>query len=86
MTTATKKKKLPPMSDSPNTNCLAEFQCPECGSFGPFDLDVTIRTTVTMTDMGTDYEGGDTEWDGKSPCRCCECDHEGTAKQFTSRR
>lgn len=70
-------------SESPNTNCLAGLRCPECGSYGPFWINVTIHAEVLMCDDGTeDTKTQNTDWDDESDFRCSECRHTGTGKDF----
>lgn len=66
---------------NPNTNCLAGKRCPECGSYGPFNIQVTVMMEVS--DDGTGDPTGDTEWDEQSPCECRECSHTATVAEFT---
>ncbi|PKM46904.1 MAG: hypothetical protein CVV05_00370 [Gammaproteobacteria bacterium HGW-Gammaproteobacteria-1] len=64
-----------------NTNCLEGMRCPspECGSEGAFRI--VGLTTATMGDDGADeYEG--LEYDGKAPCRCVACGHQGIVAEF----
>lgn len=66
-----------------NCNILDEMQCPECGSAGPFY--VNIQTIAEVDDEGIDY---DTEVmiDGKHNMLGsfvkCECDHTGIEHDF----
>jgi DNA-directed RNA polymerase subunit RPC12/RpoP len=64
-----------------NDNCLQDMACPECGSRAMFRITSTIVAEVC--DSGTDRDESDCEWDGKSDCRCGECDHSGTVDEFT---
>lgn len=64
-----------------NSNCLEGMRCPnpECASEGPFEI--TGLTTAKMFDDGADsYEG--LEYDGKAPCKCVGCGHEGVVAEF----
>jgi hypothetical protein len=62
-----------------NTNCLAGIRCPECGSEGPFIIEVTQQ--VVMSDDGSeDY--CPLHWDEESYMQCVECDFDGTAADF----
>ena len=63
-----------------NTNCLKGIQCPECGSEGPFVIEVS--TTVLMSDDGWDEHVSDTIWEDTSYCRCDDCDHVGEVADF----
>ena len=67
------------MITNPNTNCLAGFQCPECGSHGPFLIEVTTR--MLFFDAGSDVHE-DTCWSGNSACSCHDCGHECTVDSF----
>ena len=37
---------------NPNVNCLQGKRCPECGSFGPLEITVSMR--LLLYDNGTD--------------------------------
>ncbi len=39
-------------STNSNDNCLEGKRCPNCGSYGPFELVVSLR--VSLYDSGTD--------------------------------
>lgn len=67
--------------DNPNENCLEGMKCPKCGSFGPFNILVTQTGWTSVSDDGTDYIDGDTEWDNASPCEC-GCGHSATVAEF----
>jgi hypothetical protein len=69
--------------ENPNENCLAGMACPRCGDFGPFKIHVTQSGMAEVADDGTDFAGGDTEWDDDSACRCLACGHEATVRQFS---
>lgn len=64
----------------PNTGCLEGFCCPECGSEGPFDIEIT--TTARVYDSGA-CDTTDHEWDDDSPCECVECGHAARVEDFT---
>lgn len=66
-----------------NTNCLAGFKCPWCGSEGPFVIEVS--QTVLMHDDGWDEHVSDSTWDGTSYCRCDECERAGKVADFKVR-
>lgn len=65
-----------------NTNCLEGFQCPQCESYGPFRIEVTM--TVLMYDEGSEDDdmSCDQHWGSDSYCACHECHYHGTAKDF----
>ena len=68
-------------SVNPNVNCLEGKRCPECGSYGPFEVVVSMR--VLLYGDGTDNaDGGTTEYGDDAPttCRCCQ--HEGKFGDF----
>lgn len=70
-------------TSGPNTNCLQDMRCPECGSYGPFWISVTILGTVLMSDAGTIEERIDsTDWEDNDSCRCADCGYDGVAKDF----
>jgi hypothetical protein len=70
--------------DNPNENCLEGKKCPECDSYGSFDVRCSLWQNVA--DDGTDYPHdkmlGDVEYDGNSDAKCCECGHEGKWSDF----
>ena len=67
--------------DNPNVNFLGGKRCPECGSYGPFEIVVSRR--VLLYDNGTDdAEDGSTEFDDNSPTTCQACQHEGKFGDF----
>jgi hypothetical protein len=66
---------------NPNVNCLQGKRCPECGSFGPLEITVSMR--LLLYDNGTDNaEDGATEYGEDTPVTCCACQHEGTFGEF----
>lgn len=67
------------MSANPNENCLEGWQCPHCGSYGPFK--VVGSAWFTVSDDGTD-DHEDVEWTDDSPAECVTCGYAGTVKQF----
>jgi len=66
----------------PNDNCLAGFICPKCGY--DTDLRIEVLRWVRVSDDGTEDEGGDTEWNDKSPCACGnpDCAYTATVGDF----
>ena len=62
-----------------NTNVLIGFQCPNCGSLGPFQI--AAKSWFKVYDSGTG-SFTDVEWDDDSAVICCACYHEGTVKSF----
>lgn len=70
-------------NENPNTNCLDGFQCPSCGSYGPFRIYVTISGPAMIYDQGSDDCVGDAVWDDASSCECRECGHIGKVRDFT---
>lgn len=67
------------MSGNPNENCLLGFECQECGSFGPFRVEVT--TMMELTDAGSLHHG-DFDYEGDSRCECMTCDHSAKVRDF----
>ena len=68
-------------SISPNVNCLEGKRCPECGSYGPFEVQVSMR--VLLRDSGTDdAEDGSTWYDDDAPTKCDSCQREGKFGDF----
>ncbi len=67
------------MSTEKNTNVLIGFECPECGSLGPFQI--AAKSWFQVSDSGTDSHS-DVEWEKDSAVICCGCNHEGTVKSF----
>lgn len=69
-----------PRDDNPNENCLVDMQCPNCGAFAPFTIEVV--TTVKVYDSGTDAPEGDMAWDDSASCSCISCGHAATVAEF----
>lgn len=66
---------------SPNHNCLGGKRCPRCGSYGPFEIVVSMR--VLLNDTGAeDAEDGSMEFDGASPAKCDACQYQGKFADF----
>jgi len=57
------------------------MQCPSCGHDDELMIEAVIHTTVRLHDDGTDNDGGDTEWDGKSGASCSHCGWRGTVDE-----
>lgn len=71
-----------PNNKNPNSNCLDGFECPACGSYGPFYIRATVTGETLVSDDGTEGVMGDVEWDDNSACRCADCGHPGTVREF----
>jgi len=72
-------------SKNPNTNCLENRRCPECGSYGPFE--VWAWQLVRVHDDGTDEcKMGGPDWEEVSLTTCCECDKDGEWQDFEDYR
>lgn len=69
-------------AENPNQNCLEGMSCPKCGDFGPFKIFVTQSGMTEVSDDGTDFINGDTEWDEDSDCECIACGHSAKVRQF----
>lgn len=66
-----------------NTNCLAGLQCPNCGSFGPYQI--AAKCFAEVTDDGV-QDTADFEWEGNSWCRCVVCSFQKKVKDFEPKR
>jgi hypothetical protein len=67
--------------EAPNVNCLAGKRCPKCGSFGPLEVQVSMR--VLLYDEGTDdADDGSVEFDDGSAAMCYACQYEGKLRDF----
>jgi hypothetical protein len=67
-----------------NVNCLAGKRCPKCGSFGPLEVQVSMR--VLLFDEGTDdADDGSVEFDDGSAAMCYACRYEGKLGDFDVR-
>jgi hypothetical protein len=66
----------------PNNNCLEGFQCPQCDSYAPFNIEAKI--VVEVHDDGTSAANDryDTEWDNDSWCQCVQCSKIGKVRDF----
>lgn len=67
---------------NPNENCLQGFECPQCGSYGPFRIHATVNGETLVSDDGTEGVEGDVEWEDSSTCSCTDCGHSGTVRDF----
>ena len=68
-----------------NVNCLDGKRCPNCGSYGPFEIVVSKR--VLLCDDGIDYaRDGAAEYDDDVPARCDACQFEGKFGDFGAAR
>jgi hypothetical protein len=66
---------------SPNVNCLEGKRCPGCGSYGPFEVLVSMR--VMLHDSGTrDAKDGSVWYDDKAPAKCDACGYAGKFCNF----
>jgi len=66
---------------NPNVNCLDGKRCPKCGSYGPFEVVVSMR--VLLHDSGADdAEDGSIEFDDTALAACYACRHEGRFGTF----
>ena len=69
---------------NPNVNCLDGKRCPKCGSYGPFEVVVSMR--VLLCDDGSDdAEDGTIEYDDESPAACYSCHYEAKFGDFDVR-
>lgn len=69
---------------NPNVNCLAGKRCPKCGSYGPFEVVVSMK--VLLCDNGSDdSEDGTIEYDDESPAACYSCHYEAKFGDFDVR-
>jgi hypothetical protein len=69
---------------SPNVNCLDGKRCPKCGSYGPFEVVVSMR--VLLYDNGSDdAEDGSIEYDDNGLAMCHACRYEGEFGEFNTR-
>jgi hypothetical protein len=69
---------------SPNVNCLDGKRCPKCGSYGPFEVVVSIR--VLLHDNGSDdAEDGSIEYDDSALAMCHGCGYEKKFGEFNIR-
>jgi hypothetical protein len=66
---------------NPNVNFLEGKFCPKCGSFGPFEILVSMRVLLHDDGCG-DAEDGTVEYDDDSPATCCVCRFEGKLGDF----
>lgn len=69
---------------NPNVNCLYGKCCPRCGSYGPFEVVVTMR--VLLHDNGTgDPEDGSIEYGNDTPAVCYACGYQAKFGEFNVR-
>jgi hypothetical protein len=60
--------------------CIEGMRCPKCGNHEEFKI---VGSTLwdVLEDGCDDHD--DVEWDDDSYCRCSECGHDGTVRDFT---
>ena len=80
---STAHEKIQSEKPIPNSNCLKDMRCPECGSPGPFFI--TALTDFEMHDDGTESHG-DIEYDDVSSCRCKNCRYAHTVGVFKEKK
>ncbi len=69
---------------NPNSNCLDGKRCPRCGSYGPFEVEVSMR--VLLYDSGSDdAEDGSIEYDDDAFAVCYACRCKGKFGDFNDR-
>ena len=70
---------------TPNENCLRGKRCPKCGSYGPFEIDVS--TTILLSDEGScDAKNGAIEFNDESRAKCSNCSYSSRWGGFNVRR
>jgi len=66
---------------NPNVNCLDGKRCPKCGSYGPLEVEVSMR--ILLYDEGSDdAKDGSIEYDDDAPAMCYACRYEGKFGDF----
>jgi len=68
--------------DTPNTNCLEDIRCPECGNTSRFTIVALVDADVS--DDGAEFHG-DAEWDDDSRITCPKCNRTGNLKEFKAK-
>jgi hypothetical protein len=63
-----------------NSNCLAGMRCLKCGYEDRFAI--TMPASFTVTDDGTEFDGGDLIWDSSNDCSCGGCGFCGVVRDF----
>lgn len=64
-------------------SCIGHLACPECGYRDGFVI--AYSTMGVFSHDGEIEQTGHQEWDDASYCRCTDCGHNGTVKNFTIR-
>lgn len=62
-----------------NVNCLEGMVCPDCGSYGPFIIEVEALAMVHDDGVASVT---DVQWEGTSGVACVACRHSGTDMDF----
>jgi hypothetical protein len=66
---------------NPNTNCLEGKRCPSCGSFGPFEMFVSMR--VILGDDGVQMaDDPAVEYFDETSASCSECGYRSSFGAF----
>ena len=66
--------------ETPNSGCLEDMHCPNCGATEPFLIAAT--SWFRVFDDGVD-DHNDVEWEATSKCACEAYDYFGTVADFT---
>jgi hypothetical protein len=67
------------LNDIPNHNCLEGIMCPECSSYGPFNI--VADCIAQIFDSGIEHTW-DFGWGDECVCTCAICGHHGQVKDF----
>ncbi|MFA5183578.1 MAG: hypothetical protein WC405_19900 [Syntrophales bacterium] len=67
------------LNDGPNHNCLEGMMCPECGSYGPFNIVVHCIAAIFDSGVENTWDFG---WGDESVCTCAICGHHRQVKDF----
>ena len=68
---------------NPNENCLEGMSCVQCGSFGPFRIEITA---VGIFEDGGMLDTTQIEWGDESWCMCPACGYGGKVYRFKEER
>lgn len=73
-------EKFPNTALKDEESFLHDMACPNCGGRRKFFI--SFSGTCVLNDHGSS-DDGDHEWEDSSSCRCADCDHGATVKEFT---
>ena len=61
-----------------------KYACPQCKDTGSIAVTATILVPIDEDGEAIEYLDDFIDWNEESPCKCCNCQFEGTLSNFAS--